>query len=103
MTHTAILTMARKNAKTATIACILLAHICGPEARQNSQIVSGAMSRDQAGLVYKLATKIINLDPRLQLECRTVDSTKTIWGLTADVEYHALSADASTAHGLSRF
>lgn len=101
ITHTAILAIARKNAKTATIACILLAHICGPEAVLNSQIVSGAMSRDQASLVYKLAVKIINLDPRLSIKTKTVDSTKRILGLSKNVEYHALSADGHTAHGLS--
>jgi phage terminase large subunit-like protein len=47
VTDTAILSIARKNAKTGTIAFILLAHIVGPEAIQNSRIVSGAMSREQ--------------------------------------------------------
>lgn len=41
-----ILSIARKNGKSALIACILLAHLAGPEARLNSQIVSGARSRD---------------------------------------------------------
>jgi phage terminase large subunit-like protein len=42
-TRTGILSIGRKNGKTALIACILLAHLVGPEAVQNSQIVSGAM------------------------------------------------------------
>lgn len=56
-TDTAILSIARKNAKTGTIAFLLLAHIVGPEAIQNSRIVSGAMSREQAAEVYNLASK----------------------------------------------
>ena len=36
----AYLSVARKNGKSALIAGILLAHIAGPEARQNSQIIS---------------------------------------------------------------
>lgn len=86
---------------TATIACILLAHICGPEALQNTQIVSGAMSREQAALVFGLAVKIINLDPRLVAVTRVTPSSKTIIGVTMNVEYRALSAEATTAHGLS--
>jgi len=40
-TSRAYLSVARKNGKSALIAGILLAHIAGPEARQNSQIISG--------------------------------------------------------------
>src|SRR6056297_3412431 len=57
-TNTAHLSMARKNGKTALIACIVLLHLVGPEARQNSQIVSGALSRDQAALVFGLAEEM---------------------------------------------
>ena len=45
-THSAFLSIARKNGKTALIAGLLLAHLCGPEAVQNSQIVSGAQSKE---------------------------------------------------------
>lgn len=100
-THTAILSKARKNAKTATIACLGLAHIAGPEAKRNSQIVSGALSRDQAAIVFKLMAKMIKMDERLNQVCKVTPSGKIITGLRLNVEYRALSADASTAHGLS--
>ena len=45
-TSRAYLSVARKNGKSALIAAILLAHLVWPEARQNSQITSGARSRD---------------------------------------------------------
>ena len=51
-TNSAYLSIARKNGKTALIAAILLAHLCGPEAVQNSQIVSGAQSKDQASVIF---------------------------------------------------
>lgn len=101
ITRRALLSIARKNGKTGLIAGILLAHIVGPEAVQNSQVVSGALSRDQAALVYGLAEKMILLSPRLRGRCRTIPSKKVIIGLAMNVEYKALSADASTAHGLS--
>lgn len=100
-TAVAILSIARKNGKTALIAAIVLAHLVGPEARQNSQIVSGAQTRDQASIVFKLALKMVNLNPKLQKLVRPIPSTKTLIGLTMNTEYRALSAEGSSNHGLS--
>lgn len=100
-TRRAYLAISRKNGKSATIAAILLAHICGPEAKLNTQIVSGAMSRDQAALVFNLAAKMIQLDPRLAEVTKIVPSGKRIIGLMRNVEYRALAAEGKTAHGLS--
>lgn len=100
-TRLAILSMARKNGKTALIAAICLAHIVGPEAQQNSQIVSGARSRDQAALVFNLMVKMINFNEALANRCRIVPSGKRIYGLGKNVEFQALSAEAKTKHGLS--
>ncbi len=63
-THTAYLSIARKNGKTGLIAAILLAHLAGPEAVQNSQIVSGARSKDQAAVIFELARKMVELSPK---------------------------------------
>lgn len=95
------LSIARKNGKTALIAGLVLAHLVGPEAVQNSQIVSGARSREQAALVYRLAEKMVNLNPDLSKIIKCTPSTKKLVGLTMNVEYHAISAEAGTAHGLS--
>lgn len=100
-THTAILSIARKNGKTALIACILLAHLAGPEAVQNSQIVSGAMSRDQAAIVFNLAVKMVNMSEELSARVRIFPSAKKLLGLSKNVEYRALAAEGKTAHGLS--
>lgn len=100
-TSRAYLSVARKNGKSALIAGILLAHIVGPEARQNSQIISGARSRDQAALVFKLAEKMVRLSPVLPKVIKVVPSQKSLIGLPMNVEYKAISAEAGTAHGLS--
>lgn len=100
-TRRAYLSLARKNGKTALIAGIMLAHLVGPEARQNSQIVSGARSRDQAGQVFNYAAKMVQLSPALSDIVRIVPSGKRLIGLPLNVEYRALSAEGSTAHGLS--
>jgi phage terminase large subunit-like protein len=101
VTDTAILSIARKNAKTGTIAFLVLAHLVGPEAVQNSRIVSGAMSREQAAEVYNLASKCVNLSPGLRDLIRIVPSSKKLIGLPMNVEYQAISAEGKTAHGKS--
>ncbi len=68
-TSRAYLSVARKNGKSALIAAIVLANLVGPEAKQNSQIISGARSRDQASLVFKLAAK-------MRANCKTKWNTK---------------------------
>jgi len=100
-TRRAYLSIARKNAKTATIACLVLAHLVGPVAIPNSQIISGARSRDQAALVFHLAEKIVSLSPRLSDIVKIVPSSKRLVGLLRNVEYRAISAEGKTAHGLS--
>lgn len=100
-TRRAYLSIARKNGKSGLIAGLLLAHLVGPEARLNSQIVSGAMSRDQAALVFNLAAKMVQLSPKLSKLVRIVPSSKRLIGLPMNTEYRALAADGRTAHGLS--
>ncbi|MDF1485512.1 terminase large subunit [Ramlibacter sp. H39-3-26] len=100
-TRRAILSVARKNGKSGLIAGLLLAHLVGPEAKQNAQIVSGAMSRDQAALVFNLASKMVQLSPKLSAIVRIIPSGKRLLGLPLNTEYKALAADGKTAHGLS--
>jgi len=100
-TRRAYLSIARKNGKTALIAGIVLAHLVGPEAKQNSQIVSGARSREQAGQVFNYASKMVQLSADLSGLVRIVPSGKRLIGLPLNVEYRALSAEGTTAHGLS--
>lgn len=101
ITHTAYLSIARKNGKTATIASILLAHIAGPEAVRNSQIVSGAQSKDQAAVIFELARKMVDMSPKLSKLVRVQPSGKRLIGLARNVLYRALAAEGKTAHGLS--
>lgn len=98
-TRTAILSMARKNAKTATIAALVIVHIAGPEAIQNSRISSGARSKKQAAEVYNYASKMIALSPTLRPIIKPIPSGKKLVGLLMNVEYEALAAEGSTAHG----
>lgn len=100
-TRRAYLSVGRKNGKTALIACLLLVYLVGPEAKRNAQIISGALSRDQAAIVYDLASKIVAQSPELRLIVREVPSSKKLIGIPMNTEYKAISAEGKTAHGLS--
>ena len=100
-TRRAILSIARKNGKSGLIAGLLLAHLVGPEAKQNTQIASGALSKEQASLIFALACKMVQLSPKLSAIVRIISSGKRLIGLPLNVEYKALAADGKTAHGLS--
>jgi phage terminase large subunit-like protein len=96
-----ILSMARKNAKTALASFLLLLHLCGPEARPNSQLFSAAQSRDQAAILFALAAKVVRMSPDLSQYVTIRDSGKQLFCAELGTLYRALSADASTAYGLS--
>ena len=96
-----LLSIARKNGKSTLIAALLLAHICGPAAIPNSQIVSAALSQDQASLVYDLAVKMIMLDGDLSARTVVRKSPRMIIGATSGVTYRPLASKAKTAMGLS--
>jgi phage terminase large subunit-like protein len=95
----AILSMARKNGKTALIAAIALAHLIGPERTPNGEIYSAANDRDQASIIFKFAKQIIDLEPELAKNVDIVASTKTVVGRDTGSVYRAISAEAGTKHG----
>jgi phage terminase large subunit-like protein len=100
-TRRAIVSFGRKNGKTALSAFLLLLHLCGPERRINSQLFSAAQSRDQAGILFSLAAKIVRMSPQLSDHIIIRDTAKQLACPELGTLYRALSADASTAYGLS--
>ena len=100
-TRTFLLSLARKNAKTAFSAFLLLLHLCGPESKRNSQLYSAAQSRDQAAILFALAAKIVRMSPDLAQYVVVRDTAKQLFCSELGTLYRALSADASTAYGLS--
>lgn len=102
-TRRAIISMGRKNAKTAISAFLLLNHLCGPwgKLRPNSQLYSTAQSREQAAVIFKLACKIVRMSPYLRDAVRIRDNAKELICIPVSNTYRALSAEAATAFGLS--
>lgn len=100
-TRRAIISFGRKNGKTALSAFLLLLHLCGPEARPNSQLFSAAQSREQAGVLFALAAKCVRMSPDLESAVQIRDTAKELLCPELGTRYRALSAEASTAYGLS--
>jgi phage terminase large subunit-like protein len=100
-TRRAILSFGRKNGKTSISACLLLVHLCGPKVLANSSLFSTAQSRPQAAILFSLAAKMVRMSPILRGQVRIKDTTKELFCPAWGTRYHALSAEASTAYGLS--
>jgi phage terminase large subunit-like protein len=100
-TRRAIVSVGRKNAKTTLAAFLLLAHLCGPRSKPNSQLYSAAQARDQAAILFELAAKIVRMSPDLAAVVTPRDTRKELFCRELGTLYRALSAEASTAYGLS--
>lgn len=100
-TRRAIISFGRKNGKTALSSFLLLLHLCGPEARLNSELYSAAQSREQASVLFNLAAKSVRMSPDLSGVVIVRDTAKELVCTELGTKYRALSAEASTAYGLS--
>lgn len=100
-TRQAIISLPRKNGKTALISFLLLLHLVGPESQPNSQLYSAAQSREQAATVFKLAAKVVRQSPDLSPAIIIRDTAKELLCPERGTLYAALSAEKSTAHGKS--
>lgn len=95
----AILSVARRNTKTATVSIIVLAALIGPLKIENAVIVSAARSRKQAAVVFEYCRKMINasgLAPYFKIKRGTKEIECPMFGTV----YQAMSAEASTSVGV---
>lgn len=100
-TRRAIISYGRKNAKTTLAAFLCLLHLCGPEARRNSQLISAAQSRDQAALLFSLMAKMVWQSPDMSEVLTVRETKKQILCPEIGTLYTAVSADARTNFGAS--
>lgn len=100
-TRTFILSIPRKNAKTSFSAMIVLLHLVGPEAVPNGQLYSTANSKDQASVLFKLAAKMVRMSHTLVDYVGIRDTIKELYCAEVGTIYKALSADSTTAMGMS--
>ena len=101
-TRRAIISTPRKNAKIELDRVPADSRICADRRRgSNSQLYSAAQSRDQAGLIFNYATKMIRMSPVLSRAVTIRESAKELLCPALGTRYKALSAEASTAMGLN--
>jgi phage terminase large subunit-like protein len=102
--RTALITMGRKNGKTALAAALAAAHLLGPEAERRGEVYSAASDRNQAARIFRELEAMILADPRLSARCniqRFAKKIEVLSGPGAGSTYEALSSDARKAHSLS--
>lgn len=100
-TRRAIVSFGRKNGKTALAAMLLLLHLVGPEAVQNSQLYSAARSAKQAAIIFDLAAKMVMLSDTIKPWVNIVFGAKIMRCPRYGTVFQSLSKNAITALGLS--
>lgn len=100
-TRRAIISFGRKNAKTTLAGFLCLLHLCGPEAKRNSQLISAAQSRDQAALLFNLMAKMVRMSADMSASLDLRDTKKQILCPEIGTLYTAVSADVKTNFGAS--
>lgn len=101
MVRTALVTLPRKNGKTAIAAALALCHLLGPEAEQRGQIFSASADREMASIIYREMEAVILSVPEFSSRCHIQSFHKTITDTTTGSVYRAMTADSRKAHGLS--
>jgi phage terminase large subunit-like protein len=96
----AVISLPRKNGKTQLGAAILLCHLAGPEAEPRGQVVSAAVSRDQATLLMREMVAFVRADEELSDRIIIREHTRTMEDTVTRSTFQALPADAKAVHGL---
>lgn len=90
--------MGRKNGKSQLLAGIMLYLLFG-DGEESAEIFSVAKDRNQAGLVFDVASRMVLLSPILSREARVIPSTKRIVRVKTQGVYRVIAADAGRALG----
>ncbi len=98
-TRNAIVSFGRKNAKKTLAAMLCLLHLCAPEAKPNTQLISAAQSRDQATLLFALMAKMVFMSPDMSDVLIVRESKKQVLCPDLGTFYAAISADVKTNFG----
>lgn len=101
-----LLTLARKNMKTTTVAGVVTALMVLEKAQHGlhgQEIYVGASDREQAGVTFDIVNKFILQDQTLGIAdlFRSVPSRKHLTHSTTLTDFRVLSSDAYRAHGLN--
>lgn len=92
----------RGNRKTSLTAALALLHLLGPEAVPAGQIIFAASDREQAGIGFREAAGIVELDKRLVAATKVYDphaGIRTIKSRLDGSTLKAVSSDGKAQHG----
>jgi phage terminase large subunit-like protein len=97
----AVLSLARKNGKTAFVSAIALCHLCGSLAVRNGQLYSLSVDREQAGILFNYAKNIVYMDEHLSEQLNVIESRKQIIDPVSGSVFHVLSGEKKGKMGKS--
>lgn len=98
--RTAYIELPRKQGKSEIAAAIAL-YMLFMDGEQGAEIYSAAADRDQASLVFNVATAMVRQSPTLRKMCKIVESQKRIVVHSTNSFYRAISAEAYSKHGFN--
>lgn len=90
----------KKNGKSELGAAIALYHLFA-DGEMNGEIYSCASDREQASLVFNVASDMIDLNPTLKKRTKARPSLKMVEDKISGSVYKAVSAEAFSKHGLN--
>lgn len=93
-----ILSVGRRNGKSALVAVLVLAALFGPLVVPQSRIISASRSREQAAIVFRYAVKMASVSGLLHL-VHVREANKEIESPRYGTGFRSISADAVTAVG----
>lgn len=96
-----VVSLGRKNGKSALCAALALVHLVGPEAVPRGQVVSAAADRGQAALIFNEIKAFADAHEEIAERLVFRSHNKTCEDELTGSTYAALSSDARKAHGLS--
>jgi phage terminase large subunit-like protein len=88
----------KKNGKSELAAGIAL-YLLFADREPGAEIYSAASDRDQASIVFNVATQMVRYSDALRRKCKIIDSTKRIIHNTTGGVYRVLSAEAYSKSG----
>ena len=90
----------RKNGKSELGAGVAL-YLLTEDDEPGAQVYGAAGDKDQASIVYRVASEMVKRSPYLSGKCKIIDSTKRIIVPSTASFYRAIPADAATSHGFN--
>jgi phage terminase large subunit-like protein len=98
--RTAYVELPRKNGKSEIAAGIALYLLFG-DGEEGAQVYGAAADKDQASIVFNVASEMVRRQPVLDRIAKRVDSTKRILKPASGSFYRAIPADAAGSHGFN--